>query len=94
MQNVGGYPDSVIGFVLGARGTGTLIGFFFMIYASRFDPRVRRGESIHSLGLKADLVQVAFPQRNKIGVVFDDEDSRGGGAAAKRHPVVLAGIRS
>jgi DHA2 family multidrug resistance protein len=40
LQGIGGYPDSVVGFVLGARGIGTLIAFFLMIYASRFDPRV------------------------------------------------------
>ncbi len=39
LQGVSGYPDSVIGFVLGARGLGTMIGFFLMIYASRLDPR-------------------------------------------------------
>jgi DHA2 family multidrug resistance protein len=39
LQGVAGYPDSVIGFVLGARGIGTMAGFAFMVYASRFDPR-------------------------------------------------------
>jgi DHA2 family multidrug resistance protein len=39
LQGVSGYPDSVIGFVLGARGLGTLVAFFLMIFASRFDPR-------------------------------------------------------
>ncbi len=39
LQGVSGYPDSVIGFVLGARGLGTLVGFFLMIFASRLDPR-------------------------------------------------------
>ncbi len=39
LQGVSGYPDSVIGFIIGARGLGTLLGFFLMIYASRFDPR-------------------------------------------------------
>jgi DHA2 family multidrug resistance protein len=39
LQGVSGYPDSVIGFVLGARGTGTLVAFALMIVASRFDPR-------------------------------------------------------
>jgi len=39
LQNVSGYPDSVIGFVLGARGSGTLVAFFLMIFASRLDPR-------------------------------------------------------
>ncbi|MDH3319985.1 MAG: MFS transporter, partial [Betaproteobacteria bacterium] len=43
LQGVSGYPDSVIGFVLGARGLGTLVGFFLMIFASRFDPRVMIG---------------------------------------------------
>jgi DHA2 family multidrug resistance protein len=39
LASVGGYPDSVIGFVLGARGIGTLAAFFAMIFASRMDPR-------------------------------------------------------
>ena len=39
LQGVSGYPDSVIGFVLGARGLGTMLGFFLMIYASRLDAR-------------------------------------------------------
>jgi MFS transporter, DHA2 family, multidrug resistance protein len=39
LQSVSGYPDSVIGFVLGARGAGTLVAFFLMIFASRLDPR-------------------------------------------------------
>ncbi|MBT6275980.1 MAG: DHA2 family efflux MFS transporter permease subunit, partial [Chromatiales bacterium] len=40
MQNLGGHPDSVIGIMLGARGIGTLAGFFTLFFASRFDPRV------------------------------------------------------
>ena len=39
LQGVSGYPDSVVGFVLSARGLGTLLGFFLMIFANRFDPR-------------------------------------------------------
>jgi DHA2 family multidrug resistance protein len=40
LQGVGGYPDSIIGFVLGARGLGTLVAFSLMIFASRIDPRL------------------------------------------------------
>ena len=43
LQGVSGYPDSVIGFVLGARGIGTLVAFFLMIFASRLDPRAMIG---------------------------------------------------
>lgn len=39
MQGVRGYPDSIIGLVLGARGVGTLGGFFLMFWANKFDPR-------------------------------------------------------
>ena len=39
LQNIGGYPDSIIGLILGARGSGTLLAFCSMIYLSRFDPR-------------------------------------------------------
>jgi DHA2 family multidrug resistance protein len=40
LQGVAGYPDSTIGWVIGARGLGTMAGFAIMIYASRFDPRL------------------------------------------------------
>ena len=39
LASVSGYPDSVIGFVLGARGMGTLVAFSMMVFASRLDPR-------------------------------------------------------
>lgn len=39
LQNLRGYPDSVIGLLLGARGAGTLIGFAFMFKGSNLDPR-------------------------------------------------------
>jgi DHA2 family multidrug resistance protein len=39
LQGVSGYPESIIGFVLGARGLGTMLAFAVMIFASRFDPR-------------------------------------------------------
>ena len=40
LQNLRGYPDSVIGYVLAIRGLGTMGGFFFMIVGSRLDPRL------------------------------------------------------
>jgi DHA2 family multidrug resistance protein len=40
LQNLRGYPDSIIGLVLAARGVGTLAGFIFMMFASRLDPRI------------------------------------------------------
>ncbi len=39
LQTVQGYPDTIIGWLLGVRGAGTMLGFFMMIYLSRFDPR-------------------------------------------------------
>jgi DHA2 family multidrug resistance protein len=40
LQNLRGYPDSVIGYVLAWRGVGTLLGFFTMFFAGRLDPRI------------------------------------------------------
>jgi DHA2 family multidrug resistance protein len=40
LQDLQGYPDSIIGLVLSARGVGTFAGFVFMIFASRLDPRI------------------------------------------------------
>ncbi len=39
LQQLRGYPDSVIGWVLSARGVGTLIGFMIMAFAGKIDPR-------------------------------------------------------
>ena len=39
LQTVQDYPDSIIGWLLGARGAGTFVGFLAMIYLSRMDPR-------------------------------------------------------
>lgn len=39
LQGVRGYPDSIIGVVLGARGLGTLAGFAFMFFGNKLDPR-------------------------------------------------------
>jgi DHA2 family multidrug resistance protein len=40
LQQYAGYPDQIIGEVLGARGIGATIGFFLAIFAGRFDPRI------------------------------------------------------
>jgi len=39
LQNIGGYPDSVVGYMIGCRGLGTLAAFTFMIIGSRIEPR-------------------------------------------------------
>ncbi|MEZ5591432.1 MAG: DHA2 family efflux MFS transporter permease subunit [Gammaproteobacteria bacterium] len=39
LQNLRGYPDSIIGFLLGMRGLGTLFGFTLLLFVNRFDPR-------------------------------------------------------
>ncbi len=38
-----GYPDVLVGQVVGARGLGGLLGFFAVIFLSRLDPRVSVG---------------------------------------------------
>ncbi len=40
LQQHAGYPDNIIGTILGARGVGGTIGFFTAMFAGRFDPRV------------------------------------------------------
>ena len=38
-----GYPDVLVGQVVGARGLGGLLGFFAVIFLSRLDPRISVG---------------------------------------------------
>lgn len=40
LQGVMGYPDSVIGMLLAARGVGAVIGFFVANWIGRLDPRI------------------------------------------------------
>ncbi len=40
LQSVQGYPDSIIGSILSARGAGTFVGFAFMIAFGSMDPRI------------------------------------------------------
>ena len=40
LQNLKGFPDSLIGFVLAMRGAGLIIGFFFAARMGKMDPRV------------------------------------------------------
>ena len=40
LQNLRGYPDSLIGLILGARGAGSLLGFGILFFGNRYDPRI------------------------------------------------------
>ena len=40
LQNLMGYPDSMIGILLAARGFGMAIGFFIVAIIARLDPRI------------------------------------------------------
>jgi DHA2 family multidrug resistance protein len=40
LQNLRGYPDSIIGLLLAARGIGALMGNFLVVWICRYDPRI------------------------------------------------------
>ena len=40
LKELGGYPEAVIGTLLGGRGVGAMVGFFLAGRLGRFDPRV------------------------------------------------------
>lgn len=40
LQTYAGYPDSIIGEILGARGVGAVLGFFLAMFIGRLDPRL------------------------------------------------------
>jgi len=40
LQGLLGYPDGIIGMLLGLRGAGAILGFFVAMFISRLDPRI------------------------------------------------------
>ena len=40
LQQHAGYPDQIIGGILGARGVGATIGFFLAMFVGKLDPRI------------------------------------------------------
>lgn len=40
LQELRGYPQSIIGLLMGSRGFGTFVGFVLMAFAGRVDPRI------------------------------------------------------
>ena len=51
LQNLMGYPDSMIGVLLAARGAGMIIGFFIAGRMGRFDPRTGMIIGLAMIGL-------------------------------------------
>ena len=43
LQKLMGYPDSIIGTLLAARGAGAAIGFFLAMWVGKLDPRIGMG---------------------------------------------------
>ncbi len=40
LQSLKGYPDSIIGALIAARGAGTLVGFICLLFGNKLDPRI------------------------------------------------------
>ena len=40
LQGLKGYPDSIIGALIAARGAGTLVGFVCLLFGNKLDPRI------------------------------------------------------
>lgn len=61
LQCLMGYPNSIIGELLGARGVGALVGFFAAMFVARIDPRI--GMSI-GMGIQvaSGLIMMTFDQ--------------------------------
>ncbi len=70
LQQHAGYPDQVIGEILGARGVGATIGFFLAMFAGKVDPRIGMtigfglqvisGIWLMSLDLNVDMATLAL----------------------------------
>ena len=63
LQGLQGYPDSIVGLLLGARSFGTFLGFMVMLFASHLDPRLwmllgfglQAASGFHMAGFSAEV---------------------------------------
>jgi len=62
LQNLKGYPDSLIGWLLAMRGAGLVLGFFIASKMGRLDPRV---------GLTIGLLLIAYSGIGLISMDFN-----------------------
>ena len=53
LQNLMGYPDSMIGIILASRGAGMALGFLVVAKIGKFDPRIGMIIGITAIGLSA-----------------------------------------
>jgi DHA2 family multidrug resistance protein len=53
LQNLMGYPDSMIGIILASRGAGMALGFLVVSKIGKFDPRIGMIIGITAIGLSA-----------------------------------------
>ena len=51
LQNLMGYPDSMIGILLASRGAGMVLGFFAVAYIAKFDPRIGMIIGVAAIGI-------------------------------------------
>ena len=51
LQNLMGYPDSMIGILLAARGAGMVLGFFIVAQIAKFDPRIGMILGVAAIGV-------------------------------------------
>ena len=83
LKELGGYPEAIIGMLLGARGAGAVVGFFFAGRLARFDPKVgmtigfslQTISGLHMMTFDAnvgfsDILLASFTQGTAVGLVW------------------------
>lgn len=67
LQNLRGYPDSIVGILLAVRGIGALLGNIVVVWINRFDPRVGL-----ALGFAAQAASCLFLAQFDINMTTSD----------------------
>ena len=92
LQQHAGFPDSLIGEVIAARGVGATLGFFLAIFVGRMDPRIGliagfllqtlSGVWLMAIDLNVDmntLMLNSLLQGVAVGVVGEEDGGEVGG---------------
>src|SRR4051812_50101461 len=90
LQQQAGYPDALVGQVIGSRGVGMLVGFMIAGFMNRIDPRLSMAFGF-GLQTVAGLWMLTFDLNVKMGILVINSVIQGFSVGGVWGPITAGG---